>query len=352
MVFRPMRRWLFGIALLLTTSNIPAAAQQPELTSEEQAHITAAQWLIADYGETVWPGFVSPPPLLLRTESGEFLIGQRHPPAGFIPVAGLELGGQPVYYSENPLTPAPMASSWPIGDLWGAALPVRDDFQAMLDEMLGEGTVTLDETTHVRVLVHEMFHAYQLNTLGGPQNLPPDLLGPNGMEWLADMSEAEMAALNAAHAAGGSALRAALEAETDDEACALATEYLRLRRERRATSRVSYTADLIAYERSVEWIEGQARFVELALIQHAPELGEDRLPFALVFQDPDTLWNEFLDQLADPGAIPGGIRERYTAMGAGQAFLLDRLLPDWQVRVLNDGLAFEDVLAEVTRPDC
>jgi len=341
------RCWLVGIALFLVASAAPVVARQPGLTLDDQAHVAAAHLLIGDFGETAWPGFSSPPPLLLRAASGEFLLGHPSPPAEFVSVPGLEIGGEPVYYTDEPLTPAPIASSWPIGDLWGAALPVRDDFQVILDEMLGEGTVILDETNHVRVLVHEMFHAFQLNHLGGLQNLPPDLLGPDGMEWLAEVTESEMAELNAAHASEGSALRAALEAETEDEARALAAEFLRLRQARYAALKARYAPDLISYERSVEWIEGPARFVELALIQRAPELDQDRLPAPLVFQDPDSLWIEFLDQLADPGAIPGGIRERYTAMGAGQAFLLDRLSPGWQTRVLDDGLPFEDVLAEI-----
>jgi hypothetical protein len=339
--------WLLGIALLWATSAAPLVAQGPDLSPDDRAHVAAAQWLIADFGETAWPGFSSPPPILLRTESGEFLIGYASPPAGFAPVPGLEIGGAPVYYTDEPLTPAPIASSWPVEDQWSAALPVRDDFQAILDEMLGENTVTLDQTNHVRVLVHEMFHAYQLNRLGGPQNLPPDLSGPAGMDWLAEITEAAMAALDAAHAREGSALRAALEAETEEGARTLAAEFLRLRQERYASSTADYAPDLIAYERSVEWIEGPARFVEVTLIQRAPEIDQ---PTASAFEDPDTLWLEFLDQLAAPGAIPGGIRERYTAMAAGQAFVLDRLLPGWQARVLDDGLAFEDVLAEAIAP--
>jgi hypothetical protein len=344
-------RWLLGFALLVAAVATPVVAQQPDLTPEDRAHVAAAQRLIADHGATAWPEFSSPPPILLRAESGEFLIGYPDPPAGFVPVAGLEIAGEPVFYADEPLTPAPIASNWPVGDRWAAALPVRDVFQAILDEVLGEATVTLDETNHVRVLVHEMFHAFQLNRLGGPQKLPSDLTGPAGMDWLADITGSEMAALDAAHVREGSRLRAALEVGTEDEARALAAEFVQLRQERRATSTASYAPDLLSYERSVEWIEGPARFVELALIQHAPEIDQDGALSALVFQDPDVVWAEFLDQLADPGAIPGGIRERYTAMGAGQAFLLDRLLPGWQVRVLDDGLALEDVLAEVTAPD-
>ena len=116
-----------------------------------------------------------------------------------------------------------------------------------------------------------------------------------------------MAELNAAHASEGSALRAALEAETEDEARALAAEFLRLRQARYAALKARYAPDLISYERSVEWIEGPARFVELALIRRAPELDQDRLG-PLGFQDPDSLWIEFLDQLA--------VQERFRAGSA------------------------------------
>ena len=58
------------------------------------------------------------------------------------------------------------------------------------------------------------------------------------------------------------------------------------------------------------------------------------------------VWQQFLDQLANPAVSPDGFHGRYYLLGAGQAFLLDRLLPDWKTRILDEKLALEALLQE------
>lgn len=60
----------------------------------------------------------------------------------------------------------------------------------------------------------------------------------------------------------------------------------------------------------------------------------------------DTVWNTFTEQLLDPASHGVGLRDRYAAMGAAQALLLDRLLPGWHARVLAGSEAVEDVLRD------
>src|SRR5690606_16858321 len=43
---------------------------------------------------------------------------------------------------------------------------------------------------------------------------------------------------------------------------------------------------------------------------------------------------ELLEQLHDPSAIPSGPRDAYAALGAAQAFALDRLYPGWKARAI------------------
>lgn len=341
-----IKRICWAVIVLLLIARPAGAQESGQLSPGELAQAAEARHLLAAYGGDVWPGLGDEvPPYLLRKGDYEFLIGHPAPPDGFERLPGVTVDGEPVYRLDGHLTPQPIASSWPVGDLWAAALPVRDDLQPILDAMLGPGVVVLDDALFVRVLTHEAFHAFQIMAWGGLEHFPDVAAGPADMDWLAALSEEELSALDAAHAAEGQALRAALDAETPDEARRAAAQFLLLREIRR----VGAAPDLIAYERAVEWTEGPARFVEVSLAQIAG--GPDYAPapdtdadYRIAFPPPDRVWADYLDQLSDPGAIPGGIRERYTAMGAGQAFVLDRLLPGWQDRALHDGIALEDLL--------
>jgi uncharacterized membrane protein (UPF0127 family) len=111
--------------------------------------------------------------------------------------------------------------------------------------------------------------------------------------------------------AEAAALRAALQASSLAESRREAREFLRLRAQGRAG--VPGTA---AYERQVEWSLGAARYAAHRLFR--------------------------------PNArfVPGG---RLTDLGAGQAFLLDRLLPGWRPVVLPGREALEDLVAEAAR---
>ena len=70
---------------------------------------------------------------------------------------------------------------------------------------------------------------------------------------------------------------------------------------------------------------------------------------AIAYPAAAEIWQPFLDQLAKPAASPDGFRGRYYLLGAGQAFLLDRLLPDWKTQVLNEKQSLETVLAQALR---
>jgi hypothetical protein len=64
------------------------------------------------------------------------------------------------------------------------------------------------------------------------------------------------------------------------------------------------------------------------------------------YPEPDETWQSFLDQLAEPAQIPGGLRDRYYALGAGEGFLLDRLMPGWQVQAMPGGATLEGLLEQ------
>ena len=56
--------------------------------------------------------------------------------------------------------------------------------------------------------------------------------------------------------------------------------------------------------------------------------------------------DEHLAWLDDLPAVPGTVRDRYYEVGAGEARLLDRLMPGWHSRALPGAEALESLLEE------
>lgn len=347
-----IRTWLASLLTLISLTLLAAplhrqpvvSGQSPALTNLELAHIAEIRHLMSTYAVKVWPGWESGlPPLLFRKGAFDYLIGHPDPPPEFEAVANLIIDGEPVFRLKGHITPAPVATAWQVGDRWAATTPVRDEFQAAVDELLGEGIVVLDDASFIRAVVHEAFHAYQMNYYGGMDALPElALMGePDGL------SEAALAALELALVAEGQALNEALaDGATAEEIQAAITEFLRLRAERRA----DLPADVMAFESAVEWMEGAARYCDTRLMLLAGSLdyvpSHEAAAVDFIYPRSETTWEGFRAQLSDVLTIPGGYRDRLYVLGAAQMLVLDRLTLDWQARLLGEGVAVEALLAE------
>jgi hypothetical protein len=314
----------------------PTATPSPTATPRtvpEFAEAAEAWRLLSAYGDQTWPGWgTTRIPLLIRSGEYDLLAGHPAPPPEFSMVSEMSVDGQPVYRYQGHLVPVPAATAWDVGNVWSVAVPTREEFQQAIDAQLGKGVVTLDAANYVRAIVHEAFHAYAMTTVKGEV--------PN---FGADVDEGEMIRQLAAqpdldrqYAAEGQALVNALQATDTPGTRDAAARFLKLRQARRAAQ----DPQIAAYEKTTEWVEGLARYAEIALLLRTKPASDE------VFIYPATaeIWQPFLDQLLNPAASPDGFRGRYYVLGAGQAFLLDRLLPDWKARVLNEQLALEDLL--------
>lgn len=342
----PLGRAMIAVALVACASVALARDPAAPLADGNLARLEAVERLLDRYGPAAWPGW-GPQPLLVRAGPREVLVGydgRLTPPEGFEPAPGVTLGGGPVAALDGHLTPAPIATSWPVGDGWAVAIPVLDEFQDAIDAALGPGVVTLDDASYVRAVVHEAFHAFQLATFGGPNALPR-----------ADEAVDERAVfaawqrvpdLDARQRAQGRALAEALAAPEGPGGDARATTAVRAFLELRAAWRADAPDGTRALERQVEWIEGLARYADVRVLRLAERDGADGAPGMRVVPTEGTTWAEFLAQLRDPAAIPGGLRDRLYVLGAAQGFALDRLLPGWRARALPGGEALEDLLAE------
>ncbi|GIK67529.1 MAG: hypothetical protein BroJett018_53230 [Chloroflexota bacterium] len=335
------------LAVPLHRQPVVSGQTPPTLTPLELAHIAEIRHVLTTYAADVWSGWEDNlPPLLFRKGDFDYLIGHPDPPAEFEPVPDLQLDGEAVWRMAGHVTPAPVATAWPVGEVWAATTPVRDEFQAAVDELLGEGVVVLDDVAFIRAVVHEAFHAYQMNHYGGPEHLP-EFTYTSDLTWLDTLTDEQRLALDTGLVAEGQALNEALSDEaTEAEIHAALGEFLRLRTERRA----NLPDEATAFEWAVEWTEGAARYSDTRLMLLAGSLdyvpSHEATAVNLTYPSSDDVWEDFRAQLGDILSIPGGYRDRFYVLGAAQLFILDRLTDDWQSRLWEEGAAVEDLLAD------
>lgn len=310
------------IALLVAVAAGSAAAQQECAAAEDLASVQAATARIDAVGAIAWPGWGAPPPVLLRSGDADCLLGHPAPPAGF------EAVGPGVARLDGHVLPVPAATAFEVGGVWSVAVPARDELQAFVDEHLGRGHVVLDDALYERTLLHEAFHAFQMTAMGGPAGVPefgrPASLG----------DVAAHADFDAAQTAQGGALADALAAPTAGEAVAAVERFLSARGAWRSVA----PEGTEALELQLEWLEGTARYADvlLALMPAPAPLGRG-----------GEAWGQLLAQVREPASVATGARDRYAALGAAQAFALDRLHPGWRARAIPGGASLEALLRDV-----
>ncbi|MGB5049001.1 MAG: hypothetical protein WBO46_08720, partial [Caldilineaceae bacterium] len=144
-------------------------------------------------------------------------------------------------------------------------------------------------------------------------------------------------------------LDSALRATSDTEAAALAEQFLEHRFTRRKVAGLG--SSLIDYEQSREWEEGLAKYTELEIWRQAfasPTYEPD--PAILLdpgFRNYKTFpnrWKTELSNLTKRAKDEGDGRFYYSGMA--QAFLLDRLMPEWKEHAFQEGVWLEDLLSE------
>lgn len=338
---------LFLASVLLGACTVPTVTVAPTAiisatttprTAPEFAEAAEAWRLLSAYGDQVWPGWgTAHIPLLIRSGEFDLLAGHPSPPPGFNLLPGVTVTNQPVYRYQGHLVPMPAATAWKVNDVWSVAVPTREEFQHAIDAQLGKGVVTLDAVNYIRAIVHEAFHAYALTIVQGDvPNFGADVDEGALIQQLVALPD-----LDQHYAAEGQALVKALQATDDRITREAAAEFLKMRQARR----VGQDQKVAAYEQTTEWIEGLARYAEVALMLHANQASNDTVTYPAYAK----IWQSFLDQLMKPTASPDGFRGRYYLLGAGQAFLLDRLMPGWKTRALNEKESLENLLQEAVK---
>jgi hypothetical protein len=374
---------IFGACVLLVAfiaagnRNLPTASQSLERLSEKQkAYLLEATHLRRTLGEQIWTGWGEADiPFIVYNEAYAFLVGSPDPADGWVKMPDRVQRGTTwevvlddsfegeIYYRQRLVSPnvTPEAFAVLVGERWVAALPTREymeisfyeGFRSEVPTFLQPifpyrfvyGLIMGSVDTYIESLNHEAFHAFE-----GMTNLKRFTEAEEVMR-IEQSYPWENADLEASWKEEVGLLLSALEAETDAEALDLAQQFWRHREARRLEFNLTREQSLFEWQR--EWLEGLAKYSELALARLAGST-PSYTPILEIQADPDfdaytrqeMFWNQQLKEAASSSVSQGESKFYYS--GLVQAAVLDRLFPTWKERILITDLALEDLLRELT----
>jgi hypothetical protein len=240
-----------------------------------------------------------------------------------------------------------------LGDHWVASIATKYETDAFLQGIFRDALpsifaglfpyrlLILPSEVQITALLHESFHVHQVQVASSKFNNAEAVYPSGERYWELDPSmrdawETEVALLD-------DALEARTQAETSD----LARQFLTQRDRRRQD--VGLNPEFVDFERYLEWLEGLAKYVELAIWREAHQ-SPNYHPVADMVADPDfkeyttfdRRWSQEMSQMKRQAGQEGDTRFYYTGMA--QAHLLDRLMPDWKSRIMQEEVFLEDLL--------
>jgi len=203
--------------------------------------------------------------------------------------------------------------------------------------------LTLNTDAYICAMAHESVHAYQ--GIVAPTRLADAeiALGRDG-----DRYPWENRTLHDGWKTELDALAAALSEQDEKRTIELSRKFISTRRARRLSRDLD--TSLVNLERLREWEEGLAKYTELAIWKLASTDSTYR-PILDLRSDPDFMdykgfRQQWMQEVTTLRLQSGAGETRFYYSGMAQAFLLDRLLPDWRMRGLREGGSLEDLLSE------
>lgn len=377
---------LVVIVAISALSNLNLPTEPPtddHLSAIEKARLAEYFHLLDVLGDAVWPRSVERPgwsevqiPVITHNDAYAFLVGYPgEPPDGWVMVPRDEHRGGPwdivpddtfqgePYYRQRLTDPTRTPENFTVlvGDVWVATLQTKEASKiSFYNGFRGDMPDVLRPIVPYRLLwqllmgptenylgglAHEAFHAYEGAVAPARLAAAERVRGrEDAYPW--DATEAAWKTeLDALYQAAKAASKGAPEAEV----AALASQYLAAREARR--SEHALNEGTITYERQREWLEGLAKYSELVIGWEAGK-AQDYTAISALQDDPDfkgyrtrdRFWSAQLSEVKRMTNHRGEVRFYYT--GFAQGVILDRLMPDWKTRVMDEGVWLEALIAE------
>ena len=308
------------------------------LSEAELAQAAAIREAKLTVGDQIWPGF-GPAPIsfVLFNDQYEFLLGADAAPTGWEAVPDGLFAGRP-YFRRPSVNPQAYAVA--VGDGWAGSmttpsrmnrdifLQMRNDLPLGLGRLVPHAMIEINAPYFRSVMLHETFHAFQ--AASAPKRFAGWKTFYRGKERYPYGNAAFAQAWNEE----GRLLSQALDEPDLARVSELAREFLAVRAQRREA--VQADADLLSFERDVEWLEGLAKYAEIRtyeLVEGVTLEESKRLPF----------WQTDVRRLESTlGEAESDLR--FYLSGMAMARLLDRLDPSWKGAALSDGVYLENLL--------
>lgn len=372
---------LSGLCLVLVAVSAISNHRLPQhspvvatLSEADKIRLAEIQHLRQMVGGEVWPGWGQADiPFILYNEEYAFLVSYPDPPDGWVKVPqGTRRGGpwelapnelfftEPYYRQRLPdPDTTPEAFTVLVGERWAASLqtldwakislvqPIRADLPPFLRLVfpyrLFIGQLVSGSDQYISLAAHEAFHAFQ--GMSAPDKFASAELAVGEHESQYPWQDPS---LQTDWQAELDLLSSALQKSERDEIANLAGRFIDLRASRR--ERAGLSSGLVAYEKNREWLEGLARYAELEIWRQAS--GEAYAPSSETsalndfdgYAGFESRWAREIDQIVRMADDEGDGRFYYSGMA--QAFLLDRLMPDWKTKAFENGIWLEDLLEE------
>lgn len=348
---------LLGVCLVMSVlsafgnGNLPTEDHSDHLNAIDKARLSEAIQLKKTLGDLVWQGWGSSDhPMIIWNRSYEFLFQESgETPSGWSQISGEDINGKP-YYRRAANDPQNFAVR--VDGVWTASMATkqttdvfliqtfRDSFPSPIKQIFPYKLLMQPSETQIGGLLHETFHVYQYHI--APQRMET----AESIHRLGENYEKTSEAFSMDLRIESKILADALKARTREEKIELVRQFLAARDLRRNDAKLG--GDLIDYEKWLEWEEGTAKYIELAILRQAnqsqeyqpiPELnGDHDFNQYLKF---DQRWSQEMFQLRYQTS--SGETQFYMT-GMAQAFLLDDLMPDWKAKYWRDGIFLEDLL--------
>ena len=348
---------LLGLCLFLSiisalgNRNLPVEDRSDHLSTIDKARFSEAMQLKSILGDQVWDGWGSAKiPVIVWNRSYEFLFNyDGKPPSDWSKITDDGINGESYF---RRVADEPQNFAVRVGDTWTASMATKQTTDVFLIETFREvfpnpikqvfpyRLLMQPSETQIGGLLHESFHVYQYHLA------PERMATAESIHKRGEQYEAAFEDFSAEFKNESALLADALKAKTQEEKIELARQFLASRDARRNNSQLSN--DLIDYEKWLEWEEGTAKYIEVAILRQAgkstdyqpfPELKND--PEFKQYQNIDQRWSQELFQLRYQTSSG---ENRFYMTGLGQAFLLDDLLSDWKEKYWEDDVFLEDLL--------
>jgi hypothetical protein len=355
---------ILGSCLILTAisavsnRNLPNEDNSDQLSPIDQARLLESLQLKTALGDQVWQGWGRADiPIIIWNRSYEFLVNYNGAvPSDWSEITDKNLNGNPYY---RRVADDPQNFAVRVGNTWTASIATKnttdiflidafhDNLPSPVKQVFPYRFLLQPSETQIGGLLHETFHVYQYQTAS------ERITEAESIHKLGTQYESAAEKFQTEWKKESAILADALKAKTKTEKIEDVRQFLAMRDTRRKSAGLS--SDLINYERWIEWEEGTAKYIEMAILKQAsisptyqplPEMNVD--PDFKKYQKFSSRWSQEMIQLRYQTSSG---ETQFYATGMAQAFLLDDLMPDWHTNYWNDGVFLEDLLRSAIEAD-